>query len=184
MHNSRFCLHLSGNTGSSCRLFDAIASLCFPVIVSDNTDLPFEDILHYKTFALFFPQEVQLVFESTFTCRTHMYVYAYMYLHVCMYACMHVCIYACMHVCIYACMHVCIYAYMHTCIYVCECSDGLIMTQSSHAYGTFEMNDHTVRFQQSVWKGVGLSRERWSEELWFPSFEVLKGRRGSACGST
>ena len=55
---SKFCLHIRGDTGSSCRLFDAIARLCVPVIVSDFADLPFEDELRYTHFALFFPEEV------------------------------------------------------------------------------------------------------------------------------
>ncbi|KAJ0975896.1 hypothetical protein J5N97_017861 [Dioscorea zingiberensis] len=43
MHSSKFCLHPAGDTPSACRLFDAIVSLCIPVIVSDYIELPFED---------------------------------------------------------------------------------------------------------------------------------------------
>ncbi|EFH39797.1 hypothetical protein ARALYDRAFT_494490 [Arabidopsis lyrata subsp. lyrata] len=43
MHTSKFCLHSAGDTHSACRLFDALASLCVPVIVSDGIELPFED---------------------------------------------------------------------------------------------------------------------------------------------
>lgn len=53
MRSSKFCLHPAGDTASSCRLFDAIASHCIPVIVSDNLDLPFENELNYKEFCLF-----------------------------------------------------------------------------------------------------------------------------------
>jgi hypothetical protein len=54
MRSSRFCLHPAGDTPSSCRLFDAIASHCVPVIVSDRLELPFEDEIDYKEFSLFF----------------------------------------------------------------------------------------------------------------------------------
>ncbi|XP_057756778.1 probable arabinosyltransferase ARAD1 [Arachis stenosperma] len=53
MHTSKFCLHPAGDTPSACRLFDAIVSLCIPVIVSDNIELPFEDTIDYKKIALF-----------------------------------------------------------------------------------------------------------------------------------
>ncbi|XP_010531741.1 PREDICTED: probable arabinosyltransferase ARAD1 [Tarenaya hassleriana] len=36
MHNSKFCLNIAGDTPSSNRLFDAIASHCVPVIISDG----------------------------------------------------------------------------------------------------------------------------------------------------
>lgn len=53
MHSSKFCLHPAGDTPSACRLFDAIVSLCVPVIVSDHIELPFEDVLDYRKFAIF-----------------------------------------------------------------------------------------------------------------------------------
>ncbi|KAK7362528.1 hypothetical protein VNO77_04644 [Canavalia gladiata] len=53
MHTSKFCLHPAGDTPSACRLFDAIVSLCIPVIVSDNIELPFEDTIDYKKIAVF-----------------------------------------------------------------------------------------------------------------------------------
>ncbi|KAL2344710.1 hypothetical protein Fmac_005995 [Flemingia macrophylla] len=53
MHTSRFCLHPAGDTPSACRLFDAIVSMCIPVIVSDNIELPFEDTIDYKKIAVF-----------------------------------------------------------------------------------------------------------------------------------
>ncbi|ONK74836.1 uncharacterized protein A4U43_C03F10630 [Asparagus officinalis] len=53
MHSSKFCLHPAGDTPSACRLFDAIVSLCVPVIVSDYIELPFEDIIDYKKIAVF-----------------------------------------------------------------------------------------------------------------------------------
>ncbi|XP_047328485.1 probable arabinosyltransferase ARAD1 [Impatiens glandulifera] len=53
MHTSKFCLHPAGDTPSACRLFDAIVSLCIPVIVSDYIELPFEDVISYKNIAIF-----------------------------------------------------------------------------------------------------------------------------------
>ncbi|WJX33448.1 hypothetical protein P8452_21654 [Trifolium repens] len=54
MRSSKFCLHPAGDTPSSCRLFDAIASHCVPVIVSDKIELPFENEIDYYQFSLFF----------------------------------------------------------------------------------------------------------------------------------
>lgn len=53
MHTSKFCLHPTGDTPSACRLFDAIVTLCVPVIVSDNIELPFEDTIDYSKMAIF-----------------------------------------------------------------------------------------------------------------------------------
>ncbi|KAJ6831764.1 putative arabinosyltransferase ARAD1 [Iris pallida] len=53
MASSRFCLSIAGDTPSSNRLFDAIASHCVPVVVSDDIELPFEDVLDYSEFAVF-----------------------------------------------------------------------------------------------------------------------------------
>ncbi|KAL2228118.1 UNVERIFIED_CONTAM: putative arabinosyltransferase ARAD1 [Sesamum indicum] len=53
MHSSKFCLNIAGDTPSSNRLFDAIASHCVPVIISDEIELPYEDILDYAEFCIF-----------------------------------------------------------------------------------------------------------------------------------
>ncbi|CAJ1972924.1 unnamed protein product [Sphenostylis stenocarpa] len=53
MHTSKFCLHPAGDTPSACRLFDAIVSLCVPVIVSDSIELPFEDAIDYRKIVVF-----------------------------------------------------------------------------------------------------------------------------------
>lgn len=53
MHTSKFCLHPAGTAPASCRLFDAIVSLCVPVVVSDNIELPFEDVVDYNKIAIF-----------------------------------------------------------------------------------------------------------------------------------
>ncbi|KAF8403473.1 hypothetical protein HHK36_011577 [Tetracentron sinense] len=53
MHSSKFCLNIAGDTPSSNRLFDAIASHCVPVIISDEIELPYEDVLDYTKFCIF-----------------------------------------------------------------------------------------------------------------------------------
>lgn len=53
MASSRFCLNIAGDTPSSNRLFDAIVSHCVPVIISDDIELPFEDVVDYSDFAIF-----------------------------------------------------------------------------------------------------------------------------------
>ncbi|GLT81426.1 hypothetical protein SLA2020_528150 [Shorea laevis] len=53
MHSSKFCLNIAGDTPSSNRLFDAIASHCIPVIISDEIELPYEDVLDYSQFCIF-----------------------------------------------------------------------------------------------------------------------------------
>ncbi|KAM7524697.1 hypothetical protein LguiA_014599 [Lonicera macranthoides] len=53
MHSSKFCLHPTGDTPSACRLFDAILSLCVPVIISGHIELPFEDVIDYRKIAVF-----------------------------------------------------------------------------------------------------------------------------------
>ncbi|XP_047340116.1 probable arabinosyltransferase ARAD1 [Impatiens glandulifera] len=53
MRGSKFCLNIAGDTPSSNRLFDAIASHCVPVIISDEIELPYEDVIDYTTFCLF-----------------------------------------------------------------------------------------------------------------------------------
>lgn len=53
MHTSKFCLHPAGDTPSACRLFDAIVSLCVPVIISDYIELPFEEVIDYRKIAVF-----------------------------------------------------------------------------------------------------------------------------------
>lgn len=53
MHSSKFCLNIAGDTPSSNRLFDAIASHCVPVIISDEIELPYEDVLDYSEFCVF-----------------------------------------------------------------------------------------------------------------------------------
>ncbi|KAI3759302.1 hypothetical protein L6452_07013 [Arctium lappa] len=53
MASSKFCLNIAGDTPSSNRLFDAIVSHCVPVIISDEIELPYEDVLDYSKFSVF-----------------------------------------------------------------------------------------------------------------------------------
>ncbi|KAG7037104.1 putative arabinosyltransferase ARAD1 [Cucurbita argyrosperma subsp. argyrosperma] len=53
MASSKFCLNIAGDTPSSNRLFDSIASHCVPVIISDDIELPYEDVLDYTEFCVF-----------------------------------------------------------------------------------------------------------------------------------
>lgn len=52
MRASKFCLNIAGDTPSSNRLFDSIISHCVPVIISDEIELPFEDVLDYSKFCV------------------------------------------------------------------------------------------------------------------------------------
>ncbi|KAF2302743.1 hypothetical protein P3X46_020018 [Hevea brasiliensis] len=60
MHTSKFCLNPAGDTPSACRLFDAIVSLCVPVIVSDSIELPFEYVIDYTKIAIFIGTKASL----------------------------------------------------------------------------------------------------------------------------
>uniref|UniRef100_A0A0D9VTI0 Exostosin GT47 domain-containing protein n=1 Tax=Leersia perrieri TaxID=77586 RepID=A0A0D9VTI0_9ORYZ len=52
MRASKFCLNIAGDTPSSNRLFDSIVSHCVPIIISDEIELPFEDVLDYSKFCV------------------------------------------------------------------------------------------------------------------------------------
>uniref|UniRef100_A0A0D9Z6L8 Exostosin GT47 domain-containing protein n=1 Tax=Oryza glumipatula TaxID=40148 RepID=A0A0D9Z6L8_9ORYZ len=52
MRASKFCLNIAGDTPSSNRLFDSIVSHCVPIIISDEIELPFEDVLDYSKFCI------------------------------------------------------------------------------------------------------------------------------------
>ncbi|KAJ8763202.1 hypothetical protein K2173_025587 [Erythroxylum novogranatense] len=68
MHSSKFCLNIAGDTPSSNRLFDAIASHRVPIIIGDDIELPYEDVLDYSRFCVFvrtsmLSKEVENFFE-------------------------------------------------------------------------------------------------------------------------
>eukprot|EP00899_Mesostigma_viride_P021878 jgi/Mesvir1/29692/Mv00927-RA.1 len=52
MLRSRFCFCPRGVEGWSTRIFDALALGCIPVIVADNMELPFEDLLDFRQFSV------------------------------------------------------------------------------------------------------------------------------------
>ena len=53
IHSSKFCLDPVGSTLASCQLFDAVVSMCVPVIVSGkNIELPFENFMDYRKIAI------------------------------------------------------------------------------------------------------------------------------------
>lgn len=53
MASSKFCQNIAGDAPSSNRLFDAIVTHCVPVIICDDIELPFEDVLDYAEFCIF-----------------------------------------------------------------------------------------------------------------------------------
>ena len=56
MRNSVFCLAPRGYAGWSVRLYESILSRCIPVIISDNTILPFENFVNWSEFSLRIPE--------------------------------------------------------------------------------------------------------------------------------
>ncbi|XP_010247144.1 PREDICTED: probable glycosyltransferase At5g11130 [Nelumbo nucifera] len=52
---SKFCLHLKGFEVNTARIGDAMFYGCVPVIIADYYDLPFTDILDWKSFSLVVP---------------------------------------------------------------------------------------------------------------------------------
>ncbi|XP_059646510.1 probable glycosyltransferase At5g03795 isoform X2 [Cornus florida] len=49
---SKFCLHVKGFEVNTARIGDALYYGCVPVILADHYDLPFADILNWKSFSL------------------------------------------------------------------------------------------------------------------------------------
>ena len=49
---SKFCLHVKGFEVNTARLADAMYYGCVPVIIADYYDLPFMDILNWKSFSV------------------------------------------------------------------------------------------------------------------------------------
>lgn len=50
--NSKFCLHVKGFEVNTARIGDAIYFGCVPVIIANYYDLPFADVLNWKSFSL------------------------------------------------------------------------------------------------------------------------------------
>ena len=57
MLDSKFCLHAKGFEVNTARISDSIFYGCIPVVLADQYDLPFSDILDWKTFALIIATE-------------------------------------------------------------------------------------------------------------------------------
>lgn len=50
--NSMFCIHAKGFEVNTARIGDAIYYGCVPVILADHYDLPYADILNWKSFSV------------------------------------------------------------------------------------------------------------------------------------
>ncbi|XP_073109622.1 probable glycosyltransferase At5g03795 [Elaeis guineensis] len=50
--NSKFCLHVKGFEVNTARIGDAIYFGCVPVVIANHYDLPFADILNWKSFSI------------------------------------------------------------------------------------------------------------------------------------
>jgi len=57
---SEYCLHFRGDTTTSRRVYDAIAAGCVPVIVSDNTHVPFTSSINWNAFTVAIPERALL----------------------------------------------------------------------------------------------------------------------------
>lgn len=52
---SKFCLHVKGFEVNTARIADSLYYGCVPVIISNHYDLPFTDILNWKSFSVIVP---------------------------------------------------------------------------------------------------------------------------------
>lgn len=50
--SSKFCLHVKGYEVNTARASDALYHGCIPVIIANHYDLPFTDILNWKSFSV------------------------------------------------------------------------------------------------------------------------------------
>lgn len=50
--HSKFCLHVKGFEVNTARIGDALYYGCVPVVIANHYDLPFADILNWKSFSL------------------------------------------------------------------------------------------------------------------------------------
>jgi hypothetical protein len=52
LREAQYCLHLRGDTSTSRRIYDALAAGCVPVIVSDDSHLPFKSQIDWDSFTV------------------------------------------------------------------------------------------------------------------------------------
>ena len=52
LRESQYCLHLRGDTSTSRRIYDALAAGCVPVIISDDSHLPFKSQIDWDAFTV------------------------------------------------------------------------------------------------------------------------------------
>jgi len=52
LRESQYCLHLRGDTSTSRRIYDALAAGCVPVIISDDSHLPFKSQIDWDSFTV------------------------------------------------------------------------------------------------------------------------------------
>ena len=61
---SEFCIHFRGDTTTSRRVFDAVAAGCVPVLISDNTHLPFTSSINWAAFTVAIPERALLTAQT------------------------------------------------------------------------------------------------------------------------
>ncbi|XP_076888930.1 putative glycosyltransferase At5g03795 [Bidens hawaiensis] len=52
LQDSKFCLHVKGFEVNTARIGDALYHSCVPVIIANHYDLPFADVLNWKSFSI------------------------------------------------------------------------------------------------------------------------------------
>ena len=52
LREAQYCLHLRGDTSTSRRIYDALAAGCVPVIISDDSHLPFKSQIDWDSFTV------------------------------------------------------------------------------------------------------------------------------------
>jgi len=57
---AEYCIHFRGDTTTSRRVYDAVAAGCVPVIISDNTHVPFTSSINWNAFTVSIPERALL----------------------------------------------------------------------------------------------------------------------------
>ena len=76
---SEYCLHFRGDTTTSRRVYDAIAAGCVPVIISDNTHVPFTSNLNWNAFTVTIPEKdiLQVFISALLPCYFSLFSHAF-----------------------------------------------------------------------------------------------------------